>query len=233
MHSAGKMSDEELHELECVACPVRRLLRRPVHRQHHGLRVRGDRPGAARLGRCARAVREPRRLRARERQGGHAAARATASVRATSARAKPSRTPRSSSRRPAARPTARCICPPWRTKCGIDFDLFDGRRDLQAHALHRRPEAGRQIRRQGRLRHRRRAADPAGAARRRRAARRLHDRHRQDAWRRTSRSVEVQRRPEGRLSGFQSALADGRRRRPQGLARARRRHRQGRRHRRS
>ena len=28
--------------------PVGRLLRRPVHRQHHGLRLRGDRPGAAR-----------------------------------------------------------------------------------------------------------------------------------------------------------------------------------------
>ena len=32
---------------------LRRLLRRPVHRQHHGLRLRGDRPGAARLGRRA------------------------------------------------------------------------------------------------------------------------------------------------------------------------------------
>ena len=35
---------------------VGRLLRRPVHRQHHGLRLRGDRPGAARLGRRAGAL---------------------------------------------------------------------------------------------------------------------------------------------------------------------------------
>ncbi len=55
-HAAGNMSDEDLHELECVACPSARLLRRPVHRQHHGLRLRGDRPGAARLGRRAGAL---------------------------------------------------------------------------------------------------------------------------------------------------------------------------------
>ena len=53
----------------------RRRLRRPVHRQHHGLRLGGDRPGAAGLGRRAGALREPRRLRAGERQGGDAAAR--------------------------------------------------------------------------------------------------------------------------------------------------------------
>ena len=48
-HAAGKLSDEELRELECVACPSRGL-RRPLHRQHDGLRFRGDRAGAVRLG---------------------------------------------------------------------------------------------------------------------------------------------------------------------------------------
>ena len=55
-HAAGNMSDEELHELECVACPIGRRLRRPVHRQHHGDGQRGDRPGAARLRRRAGAL---------------------------------------------------------------------------------------------------------------------------------------------------------------------------------
>ena len=42
---------------------VGRLLRRPVHRQHHGLRLRGDRPGAAGFGRRAGALRDPRPVR--------------------------------------------------------------------------------------------------------------------------------------------------------------------------
>ena len=41
-HAAGNMSDEDLLELEDVREPRRRRLRRPVHRQHDGLRVRGD-----------------------------------------------------------------------------------------------------------------------------------------------------------------------------------------------
>ena len=42
-HAAGNMTDEELAELERVASPGRRRLRRPVHRQHDGDRVRGAR----------------------------------------------------------------------------------------------------------------------------------------------------------------------------------------------
>ena len=42
---------------------VGRLLRRPVHGQHHGLRLGGDRPGAAGLGRLAGALRDARRIR--------------------------------------------------------------------------------------------------------------------------------------------------------------------------
>ena len=49
-HNAGDMSDEELHELEGVASPGRRRLRRPVHRQHDGLRLRGARDQRRRLG---------------------------------------------------------------------------------------------------------------------------------------------------------------------------------------
>ena len=49
-HAAGNMTDEELRSLEDVASPGRRRLRRAVHRQHHGLRVRGARDLARRRG---------------------------------------------------------------------------------------------------------------------------------------------------------------------------------------
>ena len=51
-------------------------------------------------------------------------------------------------------------------------------RDLQAHALHRRPEARRPLRRQGHVRGRRHPAPHEDAARPRLPARRLHDRDR-------------------------------------------------------
>ncbi len=44
--------------MRCLS--VGRLVRRAIHRQHHGLRLRGDRPGAAGLGRNAGAVFESR-----------------------------------------------------------------------------------------------------------------------------------------------------------------------------
>ena len=42
-HAAGKISDADLHELEGVALARRRRLRRPVHRQHDGARLRDAR----------------------------------------------------------------------------------------------------------------------------------------------------------------------------------------------
>ncbi len=52
-HSAGKMSDEDLRRAGTRRVPRRRRLRRAIHRQHHGLRVRSDRVGPAALGRAA------------------------------------------------------------------------------------------------------------------------------------------------------------------------------------
>ena len=49
-HAAGEMTDEELRELEEVASPGRGRLRRPVHRQHDGLRLRGAGDQPRRLG---------------------------------------------------------------------------------------------------------------------------------------------------------------------------------------
>ena len=46
-HSAGKMPETELCRAGKSGLSRRRRLRRPVHRQHHGLRRRSDRPGAA------------------------------------------------------------------------------------------------------------------------------------------------------------------------------------------
>jgi dihydroxy-acid dehydratase len=48
-HQAGNYSDEQLAILERVSPALGRRLRRPVHRQHHGLRVRSHRPRAAEL----------------------------------------------------------------------------------------------------------------------------------------------------------------------------------------
>ena len=85
-----------------------------------------------------------------------------------------------------------CICRRSPMRCGIEFDLHDVCDIFRAHALHRRPEAGRQVRRQGPLRDRRRARADEGAARGRLPAWRLHDRHRQDH-RRKSRKVATSR----------------------------------------
>ena len=53
-HSAGKMPDSESVPAGKSRLPRRGRLRRPVHRQHHGLRRRSDRPGAALFQRPAR-----------------------------------------------------------------------------------------------------------------------------------------------------------------------------------
>ena len=60
-------------------------------------------------------------------------------------------------------------------EAGIKFDLFDVRQDLREDALYRRPEAGRQICRQGHVRGRRHSAVDEDAARSRLSAWRLPD----------------------------------------------------------
>ena len=117
-HQAGNMSDEELRALERVACPVGRRLRRPVHRQHHGLRVRGDRPCAAEFLGRAGALRKPRRLWRGLGRGGDEPARKEHPRRATSSRASRWKTPRASWPAPADRPMPVCTCPPSPTRPG-------------------------------------------------------------------------------------------------------------------
>ncbi len=59
-HSVGQMSDADLEDARAARLPVGRRLRRPVHRQHHGDRLRGDRARAALFGWGAGALRIPR-----------------------------------------------------------------------------------------------------------------------------------------------------------------------------
>ena len=225
MHSAGRMSDEELHELECVACPSAGSCggqftanTMACVSEAIGLAL----PGSA----GAPAPFESRDAYARrERQGGDE----PAGARHPSARHLHARSlrERRRHRRRHRRLDQRGAASAGHGARGRHrLRPVRRRRDLQAHAVHRRPQAGRQVRRQGRVRHRRRAADPEGAARRRAAARRLPDRHRPHA-EAEPREGEVQHRPEGRLSGLEPDHPDRRRRRPQGHARARRRHREG------
>ena len=115
MYSAGSMTAEELHELECDACPSAGSCggqftanTMACVSEAIGLALPGSagapapyesrddyalESGKAVMNLLARGIR-PRDI----------------------ARAKPSRTPPSSSPRPAARPTPRCICRPWRTR---------------------------------------------------------------------------------------------------------------------
>ena len=129
-HAAGTFSDRDLHELELVACPSAGVVRRAIHRQHHGLRVRSDRPRAARFRRRARALRIPRPLLRGVGRGGDDACSGRARARATSSPGRRWRTPRSWSRPPAARPTPRCISRPSPTNaassstCSTWRDIF-------------------------------------------------------------------------------------------------------------
>ena len=134
--------------------PRGRRLRRAVHRQHHGDGVGGDRAGVAGVRGRAGALREPRRVRGGKRQGRHAPAgrrhpparhRHPQGLRERGNHRRRHR--RLHQRRPApARHGARV-----RHRVRPDGCL----RHLQAHALHRRPEAFRKVRRQRCLRYRR------------------------------------------------------------------------------
>ncbi len=71
-HTTGEMSDDDLYELEGCASPGAGRLRRAVHREHDGLRLRGDgnQPDGNQHGAGRR--RSPRAGRARMRRACHA-----------------------------------------------------------------------------------------------------------------------------------------------------------------
>ena len=125
MHSAGRMTDEELHELECVACPSAGACGGQFTANTMACCQRGDRPGAARLGRLAGALRGAATASPSPRAGGDGAARTAACARATSSRARRWRTRRWWSAPPAARPTAALHLPAMAHEAGIRFTMDD------------------------------------------------------------------------------------------------------------
>ncbi len=122
--------------------PLGRQLRRPVHGEHDGLRVRSHRPCAARLGRRAGALRIARPLLFRRGRGGDAAA---------EGKDPPARhrDPQGAGecrghRRRHRRLDQRRAAPAGdRPRGGHRFRHACGRENFQAHALPRRPHARR------------------------------------------------------------------------------------------
>ena len=73
--TTGGSATEELHEIECSACPGPGLLRRHVHGQHHGLRHRSAGHEPARFSSSTAAISPGKRTECRRsRRGGAAAA---------------------------------------------------------------------------------------------------------------------------------------------------------------
>ena len=119
------MTDEELRELEDVASPGAGACGAPVHREHDGLRVRGARDLAGRLGDGAGRGRREGDRRREDRRAGHEGARARTCGRAGSSPASRSRTRSRASAPPAARPTASCTCSPSPARPAIPLEMAD------------------------------------------------------------------------------------------------------------
>ena len=229
MHSAGKHEPGRPLRPRAARLPGRRRLRRPVHRQHHGLRLRGDRPGPAALGGAAGALREPRPVRRRLRRGGGAADR---DEHPPARHLHPQGVRERRAwwwRRPAARPTAACTCRPWRTSAASSSPCATWpRSSARTPYLADLKPGGRYV-----------AKDMGEAGGVPMLLKTLleggfiHG----DCMTVTGKTIaenldgrELARRPGGDPPGLQPALAHRRRGRPVGLARAGRRHRQGGRH---
>ena len=141
-HSVGKLSRRGTARAGMRRLPLGGVVRRPLHRQHDGLRLRGDRPGAARLGRRAGALRFARRLCRGLGPGGDGAAAAQpAAARHRHPQGAGER--RDGRRRGRRLDQCRAASAGDRQRGRHRFRPARCRRDLQAHALYRRSEAGR------------------------------------------------------------------------------------------
>jgi len=143
--SSGKMSEDELGELERHATRVRRrLLRRDVHREHDGVDQRGDRSRAARERQPAR--RRPERYDVAERAGELAVEVIEADRRPSDILSgNRSRTPLPFRPRSAGRPTPSSTCSPWLAKPGSTSRSPTSTRSA-TNAEDRRPPARRRAR---------------------------------------------------------------------------------------
>ncbi len=156
-HAAGKMSDEELHELEGGGLPRRRGLRRAVHRQHDGDALRVPRALARRARRC------PSRRRAEGQASPRAIGELVMRVLAEDLRpSQVSPASRSKTRSPApapraAPPTSSCTCSPSPTRPGSSSRSTTSS-GSRAPPRSRRPQARRALRRHRSVPRRRRSA---------------------------------------------------------------------------
>ena len=155
-HAAGKMSRRGPARARMRRLPVGRRVRRPVHRQHHGVRLRGDRAGAARFGRRAGALRARATLCRGGRRAGDGADRAATSARATSCTREAFENAATVVAATGGSTNGALHLPAMAHEAGIDFDLFD-----VAEIFKRTPyiadlKPGGQYRRQGHVRSRRR-----------------------------------------------------------------------------
>ena len=178
-HNVGKLTDEELHELECVACPsagscggLFTANTMACVSEAIGLAL----PGSAGA---------PAPYDSRD-------AYAEASGQTVMELLRRNLRPRDIVTRKALENAATVVAaaggstnaglhlPAIANEAGIDFDLHEVGEIFKRTPVYRRPEAGRALCDEGPARHRRRAGADEGAARRRLSARRLHDRDRQD-----------------------------------------------------
>ena len=210
-HNVGKLTDEELHELECVACPsagscggLFTANTMACVSEAIGLAL----PGSA----GAPAPYDSRDAYA-EASGQTVMELLRRNLRPRDIVTRKVARKRRDRRRRGRRLDQCRAAPAGDRQRGRDrFRPARGRRNLQAHALYRRSEAGRALRDEGPARHRRRAGADEGAARRRLSARRLHHRDRQDD-RREPRRCALPDRSGRRAAGVERDVADRRGRR--------------------
>jgi dihydroxy-acid dehydratase len=139
-HQAGNLSDAELEIMERVACPSWGL-RRAIYGEHHGLRVRGHRPGAAEFLLGPRTLRKPRPvLRGLGRRGDEPDRKEHPRAGHRDAEVAGKRRPRGGLHRGST--NAALHLPAMAHEAGIDFDLFRRGGLHEGHALFRRPAAG-------------------------------------------------------------------------------------------
>ena len=208
--------------------PLGGRLRRAVHRQHDGDRLRGDRPRAALFGRRARALRDSRPILhggGRADHGPDQAEPAPARHRHPQGAGKRRRDGRGLGR------LDQCGAAPAGHRARMRDRVHAVRRgrSLQKDTVYRGFEAGRPLCRQRHVRGRRHTAPDEDAARSRLPAWRLHDRH-GPHHRREPEVREVESQPGRRASGQQSDHRHRWRRRPEGESGSGRRDREGRRH---
>ena len=199
--------------------PVGGRLRRAVHRQHHGDRVRGDRPGAALFGRRAGALRDSRPVlhgggRADHGPGAHEPA--PARHRHPQGAGKRCRDGRGVGR------LDQCCAAPAGHRARMRHRVHAVRRGrgLQKDTVYRGFETGRPLCRQRHVRGWRHTAPDEDAARSRLPARRVHDRH-GPHHRREPEVREVESQPGRRASGRQPDHRHRWRCRPEGESRLR------------